>query len=129
MHGSIHLQSCSTMLVIKTQCFHRYNLFTRDGYSRPAPERSQVVVVGDRRTRLEARRAAPRCRGRACEGGGGWRQQQEAARVRKSRLPSRSRKQLCFCLIQSQSLYRYLYFSLIIIPLIIIGINKTTMGF
>ena len=36
------------------------------------------------------------------------RQQQEAARVRKSRLPSGSRKQLCFCLIQSPSLYKYL---------------------
>ena len=57
-----------------------------------------------------------------CYGSGGTvhaREQQEAARVRKSRLPSGSRKQLCFCLIQSQSLYKYLYFSLIII-----GINN-----
>ena len=40
-----------------------------DRNSSPAPDGSQVVVVGDRRTGLEARRTATRCRGRCSREG------------------------------------------------------------
>ena len=40
-----------------------------DRNSSPAPDGSQVVVVGDRRTGLEARRTAMRCHGRCSREG------------------------------------------------------------